>query len=259
MFARIKALYHKFMKSDRFERELKEYLGLVASRPQDMRLRVKIAELYFRSRQLDHAVATYEGVAEHYLQENFILKAVAIYKNILKLDPTKIEYNQRLADLYLKLDMKREALNELWIILQALTSRKERDEAIEVCKRMVEIEASANNVRKLAEIYQALGMTKEAMEGYQRLAKMYLNEKDYDALLRVYELILAHEPQNKSLIKDVCILYLRRKEPDNAIRTMERFEMDQEESFAELYDKAKLMKQMLRNPKTAIPPPAARA
>jgi len=78
------------------------------------------------------------------------------------------------------------------------------------------------------------------------LSREFRVNKKYDDLLRVYELILPHKPGDTNLIKDVCILYLRKQDPDSAIRTMERNKVDAEPDFTNLYDKAQQMKEALR-------------
>ena len=226
--------------------EIRDYVDLAQKHPEDMRIRFKIAELYYRGRQIQKAITTYQEIAKLYEEKNFVLKAASVYKNMLKLDPTLIDLNIKVAELYLKLDMVPDAANQYRIAIQVLGPRGDKDRLVALTKKLVEIEPTPENRRKLCEVYQSLGLAREAIEQYEILANHYRTSKQYDDLLRVYELILAHKPDNKTMIKDVCILYLRRKEPDHAIRTMERFKVDQDEAFADLYDKARTMKKLLR-------------
>lgn len=228
------------------EGEIRDYMDLSQKHPDDMRIRFRIAELYYKSKQTAKALETYQEIATLYEEKNFVLKAVAVYKNMLKLDPAAIEINTRMADLYLKLDMIPDAANQFRIAIQVLGPRGDKEKLVALTKKLVEIEPTPENRRKLCEVYQSLGLAREALEQYELLAAHYRTAKQYDDLLRIYELILAHKADNKTMIKDVCILYLRRKEPDHAIRTMERFKVDQDEAFADLYDKARTMKKLLR-------------
>lgn len=226
--------------------EIRDYVDLAQKHPEDMRIRFKIAELYYRGKQIQKAIETYQEIATLYEEKNFVLKAASVYKNILKLDPRSIDINIKVAELYLKLDMVQDAANQFRIAIQVLGPRGDRKKLVELTKKLVEIEPTPENRRKLCEVYQSLGLAREAIEQYEILATHYRTTKQYDDLLRVYELLLAHKPDNKTMMKDVCILYLRRKEPDHAIRTMERFKVDQDEAFADLYDKARTMKKLMR-------------
>lgn len=246
-------IFKRLFQKNKYERLIADYEALAAQHPEDMRIRVKIAETYLKCKNIDHALAIYQEIASHYESKNFTLKAVAIYKNMLKLDPTQVEINVKLAELFRKLEMIPEATNQYRIILQHFTQQKETAKQLDTALTLVSIDPSNSNRRKLAEIYQAQGIIKEAIAQYEILAQNYLQEKKYDELLRVYEILLAHNPKNHPMIKDVCILYLRRQEPDNAIRTLERYKVDLDPAFSTLTEKAKLMKKALRGAK----PPAA--
>ena len=91
-----------------------------------MRIKIKIAETYFKAKDIPHAIQTYLEVSKIYIEHNFILKAVAIYKNILKLDPTLVDINLDLADLYLKLDMTGDTVTQYQIAMQHYASRGDK-------------------------------------------------------------------------------------------------------------------------------------
>ena len=243
---KLKEIASRLFQKNRYERVLNDLKDLAIQRPEDMRIRIRMAETWFRAKDIPKAVQIYQEIAERYEQENFILKAVAVYKNILKLNPLLVGINVKLADSYQKLGMQADAVNQYRIMIETYTTMGDKEKVVETCKKLVEMDPTPANRRKLGEIYQTHGMVKEAMEQYEILAREYRLGKQYDELLRVCELILPHKPDNQALIKDICILYLRRQEPDHAIRTMERYKMDGEPAFADLYDKAKQMREILR-------------
>lgn len=243
---KLKEVVSKLFQKNRYDRVINDLKELALQRPDDMRIKMRMAETWFRAKDIPRAVQTYREIAERYEQDNFVLKAAAIYKNILKLDPLLVEINVKLADLYQKLGLLPDAVNQYRIMIETWSAMGDKEKVIATCKKLVELDPTPANRRKLGETYQANGMAKEAMEQYEILAREYRLNKQYDELLRVCELILPHKPDNQSLIKDVCVLYLRRQEPDHAIRTMERHKMDGEPAFADLYDKAKQMRDILR-------------
>ena len=231
------------------DRVLKDAEAALTANPEDVRAKLNVAEAAFMARKVDEAVQTYREVALAYTRDSFILKAAAVYKNVLKLDPTLIEINLKLAELYLKLEMVPDAVTQYRIALQAFELKDDKEQMLSIGKKLVEIDPSPGNRRKLAEIFLGNRMTKEAMEQFGILAQGYRDGKQYDELLRAYEMMLPHLGENRPVIKDVCILYLRRQEPENAIRTIEKYKFDSEPTFAELYDKAKLMMKALRSAK----------
>jgi len=245
-FKKIKDLASRLSDKNKYERILKDYAELAEKHQKDMRIRLKIAETYFRAKDYPNAIATYQQIGEHYIKENFIMKAIVIYQNILKLDPSLAEVNIKLAELYQSLDMIPDATNQYRIAMQLYSSNENKENLTEIGEKLVAIDPSPPNLRKLGEIYQSAGHHKEALEQFQKLAQIYRVTKNYDDLLRILEIILPHKSSDQSIIKDICILYLRRQEPEHAIRTMERYKVDSKPEFASLYDKAKIMQQALR-------------
>ena len=70
-------------KPKRFEQELEEALHANQDTPNDLRLKIKIGEIYFKKKDLAKAVSYFSEVAESYIQSGFVLKATAVYKNII--------------------------------------------------------------------------------------------------------------------------------------------------------------------------------
>lgn len=79
---------------------LKEYRSALQLAPADVALRQKLADLLARLGHTDAAVREYQGVAGKYAADGFLVKAMAICKVILKLDPGHTETQEALANLY---------------------------------------------------------------------------------------------------------------------------------------------------------------
>jgi cAMP-dependent protein kinase regulator len=71
-----------------------------ALEPEDLRSRLKMAELLERLGQKEEAIQMYRKVAEVYALDGFLLQAISINKMILRIDPSSQDVNQRLAQLY---------------------------------------------------------------------------------------------------------------------------------------------------------------
>ena len=71
-----------------------------AQKPQDLRSRLKVAELLERLGQKEEAVQMYRKVAEAYVSDGFILQAISVNKMILRMDPSSKDIGARLAHLY---------------------------------------------------------------------------------------------------------------------------------------------------------------
>lgn len=76
------------------------YREVLAADPKDVGLRQKLAEVLRRSGQVAEAVARYAEVAERFARDGLLIKAIAICKTILELDPRHELTQALLADLY---------------------------------------------------------------------------------------------------------------------------------------------------------------
>src|SRR4026208_413169 len=88
----------KFVDKGQIDKAVKEYLRIVNEDPKDVRVWLKIGDLYAKKGAKQDATETYLKVARFYHEQGFFLKAVAVYKQILKLDPRLVHAILRLGD-----------------------------------------------------------------------------------------------------------------------------------------------------------------
>ena len=75
------------------------YLAVLDSNPDDTTTLNRVGDLYVRLQRLGEAIELFKRAAEHFADEGFSVKAIAIYKKILRLDPVQLESSESLADL----------------------------------------------------------------------------------------------------------------------------------------------------------------
>lgn len=158
---------------------IREYLAIIENDPSDLSLLNTVGDLCVRDNNLGEAMRLFRKLAEAYVHEGFILRAIAIYKKIIKLDPNAVEPLLKLAELYADQSLGREARD---LYAQALTlcqrdNQKER--AIEVMRKMVASEpANKAHLLRLAECCLAVGRKDEALKAYLDGAESALGEGD---------------------------------------------------------------------------------
>jgi len=83
-----------------WRKALESFQKHCAKQPEDLRSRLKVAELLERLGQKKEAVEVYRKLAEAYARDGFLLQAISINKMILRIDPSSKDVNDRLAQLY---------------------------------------------------------------------------------------------------------------------------------------------------------------
>ncbi|HZH17184.1 MAG TPA: cyclic nucleotide-binding domain-containing protein [Archangium sp.] len=86
--------------SGRLEEALTEYQLVANAAPEDLASRQKVAELLQRLNRKQEAIETYASVADGWARQGWLLRAIAMCKVILQLDPGHGRTQQRLAELY---------------------------------------------------------------------------------------------------------------------------------------------------------------
>src|SRR2546426_8250817 len=101
----------KLIAKGAFDKAVKEYQRVLELDPDDVRILQKLAELYQKMNRKAEAADCFEKVARTYSQQGFYLKAVALYKQVLKVIE-RVEVNVRLAELYQQLGLVGDATKE---------------------------------------------------------------------------------------------------------------------------------------------------
>ncbi|UCH29180.1 MAG: tetratricopeptide repeat protein, partial [Myxococcales bacterium] len=86
----------KHQSRGQYDKAIAQYKKLVDADKRDVRSLLKIGDLYVRKGDRGSAIDTYQNVADHYAAQGFFLKAIAVYKQILKLDPSRLDAQVKL-------------------------------------------------------------------------------------------------------------------------------------------------------------------
>src|SRR5213082_2740463 len=81
----------KFVDKGQIDTAGREYLRIVSEDPKDVRVWLKIGDLYAKKGAKQDAIETYLKVARFEPDQSLFLKAVAVYKQSLKLDPRLVD------------------------------------------------------------------------------------------------------------------------------------------------------------------------
>lgn len=208
----------KFLARGQYDRAIAEYHRLVEHDPSDVRTWLKIGDLYTRKGARREACDTYARVAEQYAQQGFFLKAVAVYKQILKLDALRADATRRLAEMYEQLQLVNDALTT-YEQLAALHARdNDIDGALATLGRMADLDPENIPVRiKFAEALSKAGRTAQAAEEFERGARLLREQNRVEDYIKVAERLLYHRQNDVRVARDLAELYLQRGDAKRAL------------------------------------------
>ncbi|MCA1663237.1 MAG: tetratricopeptide repeat protein, partial [Myxococcales bacterium] len=187
----------KLVEKSQFEKAIKEYLKVVADDDKDVRIWLKIGDLYAKLGKKPEAAETYTKVAQFYSDQGFYLKAVAVYKQILKIEPRLVDVNHKLAELYKQLGLLSDAMQQYEAVAAFYHREGKTRDALAALKQIVELdpETVANRI-KLAELYSKESMQREAIDEFSKAAEQLRQAGRVDDFMKVAERLLFHSPDN---------------------------------------------------------------
>src|SRR5215813_12655738 len=199
----------KLVAKGAYDKAIKEYQKILNADPKDTRALQKLGELYQKKNDNVQAAHFFTKVAESYSGEGFFLKAVALYKQVLKLSPGLLEVNLKLAELHQQLQLMSEAASYYQLVANQYEQAGDVKQSLNIFKKLVDL--SPENVTsrvKLAELYVRENMKAEAAGEFRHAIEYLQKHKRQDDVQRVMERLASLEPNNVELARDLAGVYL---------------------------------------------------
>src|SRR5688572_14408800 len=212
----------KYVEKNQLDKAVKEYLRVVQEDPKDVRVWLKIGDLYAKKGAKQEATETYLKVARFYQDQGFYLKAVAVYKQILKLDPRLVDVNLKLAELYRQLGLLSDAMQHFEQVAGHFHREGNTKDALATVRQLVDLDPENIATRiKLAELYSKEGLLEEACKEFSVASEQLRRQGRQDDFIKVSERLLWHKPENAALNRELAGLYLRRNDPRRALQKLQ--------------------------------------
>jgi CRP-like cAMP-binding protein len=124
---------HLVGKGSKEETQLKTYKNILEKDPQNVNIRLKLGDLYAKMGDKHAAIHEYTAAAVQYANGGYLVKAIAVNKIIVRLDPSKKEALDRLSDLYFQRGIAADPLVQSYReSLQKKESASSTEEEIEI-------------------------------------------------------------------------------------------------------------------------------
>ncbi len=189
----------KFIAKGQLDRAIRDYEEIVALDSADIRHRQKLAELLVKVNRKEDAITEYEAISRQYSNNHFYLKAIAVHKQIQKLDPASIKTTLTLASLNEKQGLIGNALAEYNLAVNYYLKAGSLPEAISVIEQMLAADPDNLNTHlKCAETYFTAGLHDKAYGEFTRLALLLRKRGDDAAFSRVCERVKGLFPDKKN-------------------------------------------------------------
>ena len=213
----------KFLALGKIPAAIKEYELLVANDEEDLTALNMLGDLYVRVGSKAEAIACFQRIAEHYREQDFSLKAIAMYKKIDRLQPGDPVIADQLAALYGMQGLIVEARAQYLIVADAYTKAGELRKALEVLRKIADLDPENTDIRiKLAEGYLKEGLTSEAATAFVVAGEHLLARGAVESAVEAYARALEIDPQDQTILQGILAAHAARGTADEAAEIIER-------------------------------------
>ncbi|HEU4596653.1 MAG TPA: tetratricopeptide repeat protein, partial [Pyrinomonadaceae bacterium] len=202
-FDKVKAIRaaEKYLAQGKIPAAIQEYRRIVEHDEEDYTALNTLGDLCSRINEKQEAVTCYRRVADHYRDQGFALKAVAMYKKVSRINPHDHDTALSLATLYEQQGLMADARAQYLLAADAFTRAGHAREALEVLRRIADLDPSDTTIRlRLAQGYAADDFPEEAAEAYTQAGERLATRGEVEQALDAFTKALALRPTMHSAL-----------------------------------------------------------
>lgn len=173
--------FQKFRKQspkEEFESKLKILRKTAEARPDDVRIHIKIAEHYLEAKKKKEAIETFLFAAKEYQKKRLTQIAIAIYKNIISIDPDQYDVYLELAEFQIKNEFIGDGVALLEKLAAHYYEKGMMFEASQVLDKIIKVDPENEHFRKkVANFYREKDLSRDGSREHGPMDKWKLVEE----------------------------------------------------------------------------------
>lgn len=238
--AKVLKAAEKFLSQGKINAAIKEYRQIVENDEDDLTTLNMLGDLCVRERQNDEAISCFLRIAEHYSEQEFNLKAIAMYKKIERLKPRDPAIASKLAALYASQGLAADARAQYLIVADAFTRAGKTKQTFEILHKVADLDPHNTEIRlKLAEGYLKENLGSEAVRAFLEAGTRLFDTGQFEKALKAYSRALEIRPNDDAALKGVLSAHVALGAADDAAELLEKL-------IAERPDEPELLSMLAR-------------
>ena len=215
----------KLVEKGQFDKAIREYLKAVAEDDSDIRIWIRIGDLYVKQGQKAEATENYKKVAGLYRQAGDSDKASAVYRQIQAITPQNPDAYVALAELLREAGRTAQAIQQYEQGADLLTRAGRPRESLLAEQAIVDLSPESVSRRiRLAELYSRQNMYTDAAREFSAAAMQLRRAGRLDEFVKVAERLLFVAPDNTGSSKSSRAVTSSRRRAASADATAGRLQ-----------------------------------
>lgn len=213
---------HEYAAAGQFAKAVATWRELLDGSPTDANVYNTIGDLCLKNKMTADAVEAYSKAARFFLQEGFHLKAIALYKKILKLNPDRADICTMLGDLNVVRGLMNNAIADYLAGAKVYIQKSHNTNALTLFRKILKVDPRNMDIRlRVAELCRKEKLTDGAIAAYLTVGEEYQRIGRTNEARALYEQILTLSPSHTEASRRRDTLYQSTMETAEVAATAE--------------------------------------
>ncbi|MBI5639815.1 MAG: tetratricopeptide repeat protein [Nitrospirae bacterium] len=178
-----------------------------------------IGDLYLKKGDKKNSVEFFHKSAFFFRQEGFSLKALALYKKLLNINPVDSEALNSLGQLSEEKGLTTDAIKYYLATADSLAKEGKKDSILDIYEKILSLSPANIPLRnKVAEIFFKEGLSTDAAREYIQVGRLYDEKGDSENAKAYYQKALGINPLNKEAILGIGNIFEKSGDIQRAVR-----------------------------------------
>ena len=210
----------KYLAKGQIDKAIAEWEKIVQEYPDGHNFN-SIGDLYLKKGDNKNAIETFHKAANFFRREGFSLKALALFKKVLTINPTDSAALYALGELSEEKELITDAIKYYLATADSLSKEGKKDKVFDIYEKILSLSPSNVPLRiKVAETLLKQGLISDAAKEYLFIAGLYGNKGDIQKSKEYYLKTIDVQPLNKDAVIGLSYLYEKAGETKNAMELM---------------------------------------
>jgi diguanylate cyclase (GGDEF)-like protein len=212
----------KYAQQGKYSAAVDEYQKVLDANPNDVTLLNTIGDVCVRANRNDEAIRHFLKVAERYEAEGAVASAIAVYKKVLKLDPSNVDRGVRVADLMCRQGSIPDARRQYQAAVESYKQKGEKQKAFRTMQKIADLDPENFGLRlELGEEYRQAGFVKEAYQAFIQAGQELQRHSRVDEALEAFRRALDLRPDSKIALNALADGYAQQGKVVEALRMID--------------------------------------
>jgi len=197
----------RYLNKGQVDKAIAEWEKLIKEYP-DGNTYNTIGDLYIKKGNKKNAIDAFHKAADFFMRDGFSLKALAIYKKIVNINPTDADSLFAMGGISEERGLITDAIKFYLAAADSLSKEGKKEKLLDIYGKMLAVSPSNISLRnKVAGIYIKEGLLSQALKEYLYIARLYEEKEEIEKSIGYYQKVLDIQPSNKEAILEINHLY----------------------------------------------------